>query len=150
MLAETLSLKGKTIETIAAYAQQYMDEHWQETWQQHLPEIRRVYQKAGEPAYGVYARKLFSPLEAELEQAGLTCEQSLPGQFPLSREQGPQEKRERRFWTMIRQEDGEALGTLLTHYYHDHTQLRIPQAPKMLPLAETEAAAVEQALVHGW
>jgi hypothetical protein len=58
-----------------------MNEHWQETWQQHLPEIKRVYQESGEPAYGVYAHKLFSPLEAELKQAGLTSEQGLPGGF---------------------------------------------------------------------
>ncbi len=40
-----------------------------------------MYQESDKPAYAVYARKLFSPLEAELKQAGLTCEQSLPGGF---------------------------------------------------------------------
>lgn len=130
-LAEAFSLKGKTIETVTTYSQQYLEEHWQEVWHHHLPEIEHVYKQSGDSAYGMYGRKLFQSLEDELQQASLTCEPPLPGILPLSREEwGSQEERERRFWSVLRQENGEALGTLITRFFHDHTRLRIPQAPK--------------------
>ena len=153
-LTETFSLKGKTIETVAAYSQQYLDEHWQAVWQHHLPEIEQVHKHSGDLAYGMYSRKLFRPLEDELQQAGLTCEPALPGTFPLSREAwGPQEERERRFWCVLRQENGEALGTLVTRFFHDHTGLRIPQAPQVLTLEATDAMVIavriEQSAIPG-
>jgi hypothetical protein len=142
-LAETLSCKGKTLETVATYVQQYVTSHWQDVWHDHQPEIERVYQHTGDPAYGLYSRRLFGPLQQELQQAGLTCEPALPGTFPLSREAwGPQEARERRFWCVLRQENGEALGALVTRYFHDHTRLRIPLAPQVLALPETDAMAI--------
>jgi hypothetical protein len=142
-LAETFSRKGKTLETVATYVQQYVNEHWQDVWHHHLPEIEHLYQRAGDPAYGLYSRTLFGPLQQELQQAGLTCEPALPGTFPLSREAwGPQQARERRFWCVLRQENGEALGALVTRYFHDHTQLRLPQAPQVLALPETDAMAI--------
>src|SRR5260370_11016437 len=95
-LTETFSLKGKTIETVAAYSQQYLDEHWQAVWQHHLPEIEQVYKHSGDPAYGMYSRKLFRPLEDELQQAGLTPETPFASTFPPSRENwGPQGTTER-------------------------------------------------------
>jgi len=141
-LAETFSRKGKMVETVATYVQQYVDAHRQDVWQQHLPEIEQVYQQAGDPAYGLYSRTLFRPLEEELKQTGLTCDPALPGTFPLSREQwGPEQERERRFWCVLRQENGAALGTLVTRFFHDQTRLRLPQA-KILALAETDAMAI--------
>src|SRR5712692_3713367 len=76
---------------LVAAVQQYIDEHGQEVWQQHLPKIEHVYQQSGDTAYGLYSRNLFLPLEDELKQAALSCEPALPATFPSSREQwGPQ------------------------------------------------------------
>lgn len=141
--AETFSRKGKTLEMVVTYVQQYVNDHWQDVWHDHLPEIERVYHQAGDPAYGLYSRRLFGPLEQELRQAGLTCEPALPGTFPLSREAwGSEGARERRFWCVLRLENGKALGALVTRYFHDHTRLRIPQAPQILALPETDAMAI--------
>src|SRR5260370_38583738 len=87
-LTETFSLKGKTIETVAAYSQQYLDEHWQAVWQHHLPEIEQVHKHSGDLAYGMYSRKLFRPLGGELQQAVPSRGTPPPCTFPLSSEAG--------------------------------------------------------------
>jgi hypothetical protein len=145
-LAEAIELKGRTLETIANYAQQYVDEHWQKVFQQHLPALEEIHARAGEPAYARYGQDLFRPLFNEFKQEGLICDPAaLPGTFPLSREQwGPAEERERRFWCVLHQENGGVLGTLITRYFHDHTKLRIPRAPIVLASAQTNQTAIAQ------
>jgi len=141
-LAETFLRKGQTVETVAAYVQQYLDEHGQAVWRDHLPEIEQQYQQSGNQAYGLYSQTLHRPLEEELQRAGLTCDPRLPGTFPLSREQwGPEEARERRFWCVLRRTQGEALGTLVTRFIHDETQLRMPHL-MVLPCPQTDHAAI--------
>jgi hypothetical protein len=135
--------KGKTIETVATYVQQSIDEHWRGVWEQHLPEIQQRYQHAGDPAYGLYDQTLFHPLQEELKRAGIVCDPVLPGTFPLSRGLwGPQEESERRFWSVLRQENGEALGTLITRFFLDRTRLRLPRAPQVLTLPDTDATTI--------
>lgn len=153
-LAEILTLKGRDLETVVDFIQQSVDEQWQQLWEQHLPQLEEVYRKSGDRAYAAFARILFGPIEQELRSEGLICEQSLPGTFPLSREQwGPQDARERRLWTLLRQENGEKLGTLVTRYFHDHTWLHLPQPPEVLGLQETNdfvvAVMVESSRLPG-
>ena len=141
-LAETISLRGETVETVAAYVQQYLNEHGPAVWRDHLPEIEQKYQQSGNQAYGLYSQTLHRPLEEFLLQAGLICDPRLPGTFPLSREQwGPQEARERRFWCVLRNEHEEELGTLVTRFIHDETQLRMPHLV-VLPCTQTNPAAL--------
>jgi hypothetical protein len=144
-LAETFALKGRSIETAAAYAQQYLDEHCQQILQDHRSELEAIRDQAGDRAYASYARKLFGPLYDEFKEARLTCDPGLPGSFPLSREQwGPQEQRERRFWCVLREENGAELGTLVTRFFHDHTQLRIPRSPAVLGWEQTNQTIIAQ------
>jgi hypothetical protein len=84
---EIFSRQGKTLETVRAYVQQYINAHGQKIWQQHLKELEQASQQAINAAYRLYSRTLFQPLEDELRQAGLICDPRLPGTFPLSREQ---------------------------------------------------------------
>jgi hypothetical protein len=145
---EQLSRENRTIQTVAAYLQDYVDAHWQETFQHGLDEFRRVYEKAGEPAYAAYARALFRPLEEQLKQLGISCDSGLPGSFPQSIERGPMHERDRRFWSVLRQDQGQVLGTIVTRFFHDHTQLRIPQKPIMLAAEETNSDAINQLIAH--
>jgi uncharacterized protein DUF6022 len=54
---------------------------------------------------------------------------------------------------VLRQENGEALGTLVTRFFHDHTRLRILQAPQVLALEATDAMVIavriEQSAIPG-
>jgi len=148
-LAEELSREGRTMAAVTAWAQARLDERWRSCWQAHLAEIESAYERLGEPAYGVYARELFRPVEDELRLANLTCEPMLPGAFPSSEERwGRWEERERRFWSVVRDGDGHALGTLVTRYFHDHTKLRIPRSPLVLALRETDREAITRAVLR--
>ncbi len=144
-LAETFSLKGRTLEVVATYAQQYVDEHCQQVLQENRAALEEIYARLGDPAYASYSQALFRPLFDEIREAALICDPGLPGSFPLSREQwGPQDERERRFWCVLREENGRDLGTLVTRFFHDHTQLRIPRTPIVLPLVQTNQTAIAQ------
>ena len=144
-LAKMFSLQGRTIETVATYVQQYLDEHWQQVMQRHRPELEEIRVRAGGPAYARYSQELFRPVYDELKQEGLTCDPALPGTFPLSREQwGPEEERERRFWCVLHEQGGRDLGTLVTRFFHDHTQLHIPRPPAVLAFANTNQTIIAQ------
>ncbi len=54
---------------------------------------------------------------------------------------GPEEKRERGFWCVLRNAQGEALGALVTRFIHDETQLRMPHLI-VLPCTQTDHAAL--------
>lgn len=144
-LDEAFSLKGRTIETAAAYIQQFVDEHYQQILQKHQRELEELFARVSEPAYARYSQALFQPVSDALRQAGLICEPLFPGTFPLSREQwGPQEERERRFWCVLHQQQAKDLGTLVTSLFHDHTRFRIPRRPVVLASALTDHTILAQ------
>src|SRR5579859_6273377 len=104
-LIETFADKERTIDVIAAWVQQQIDEQYQQVWHNSRHEFETLFAQAGEPAYARYSQVLFRPIAEELKQAGLTADPGFPGIFPLSREQwGPEEERERRFWCVLHQE----------------------------------------------
>src|SRR6266852_1738561 len=70
---------NKAIRTIAAYVQQYTDEHYQEQWQQEYEELLAAWKKSGERSYTLHLHKFFTPLQKELEQIGLKFAQGLHG-----------------------------------------------------------------------
>ena len=51
-------------------------------------------------------------------------------------------------WSVIEEENGVAVGTIVTKVYHDHTQLRVPRPPEVFALAETDQADIVAALSH--
>ena len=87
-LVETFSLKGRTIETTAAYVQQFVDEHYQQVLQHHRQELEELFARVSEPAYARYSQALFLPVSDELKQAGLICDPAFPGTFPSHENNG--------------------------------------------------------------
>jgi hypothetical protein len=49
-------------------------------------------------------------------------------------------------WSKIVSADGAAVGTIVTIFYHDHLQIRIPRAFDVIALAETAKGEVIEAL----
>ena len=130
---------------LARRTQSFLDENWVTVWQQHLPEVARTSEAKGEPAYGVYTRRLFAPLLAEMASHDLRSTPRLPGSFRNSEERwGPPANRERRFWSVITHRHHEAIGTLVICFFHDHTRLRVPSAPTALALTDTDPVLVCQ------
>lgn len=139
-----------TIHTVASYIRQYIREQAPVVLQENHDRLLSTFDKAGEYTYGLFARTLFEPLQEQLQRAGLIAEPSYPGHFVNSSIEywGPPEERERCLWCVIRTAQGEMLGTIVTRWFHDHTQFRVPHAPGIVVLEETEAPAIIEALSH--
>ncbi len=147
-LEEFLSEQSEiTIQTLASYIQQCIQEQWQPVLQKDQEELLRMYDNAGEgAAYGTYAHRLFQPIQEQLKQAGFSSSPSFPGRLSTSREWGPPEERERWMWSVVRPAQGAPVGTLVVRLIHDHTQFRLPSAPSVFAMKETEADAIVQAV----
>ncbi|MFD1412962.1 DUF6022 family protein [Oceanobacillus jeddahense] len=147
-LIDVMSAKGRTIEILTHYIQEYIDDQWEQVWNLNLEKLENVYVKNGDVAYGIYISKLFHPVMREIYEAGLKPKPLLPGDFRQSKESwGPWEERERRFWSVIYQENDQALGTLFTSIFHDHTCLRIPKPPKLYFMKETDSEYISRSML---
>lgn len=137
-LASLFSGDGRTAPTVAAWIRDYLDEKWLTIWNDQLRRLERAWEEVGEPAYGIYNRALFRSVQQALKEQALTCRPRLPGSFDLSEEHwGPEDHRERRMWTLLL--DGRRkLGALVTRFYHDHTELRLPEPPTLVALEESD------------
>jgi hypothetical protein len=148
-LEEVLSEQSEmTIHMLTSSIQQYIHEQWQQVLQQSQEELLRIYDKAGEAAYGTYAQRLFRPVQEQLKQAGVLSEPRFPGTLSTSREWGPLEERERWMWSVVRRAKGAPFGTIVIRFFHDHTQFRIPYPPLVLALEETGTTAIVAAFSH--
>jgi len=137
-----------TIQTLASYSRQYLQEHWEAVLHEYAEELERVFAKAGEVAYGMYGRSLLLPLLTQFSEADMTYEGA---NFSTSIEHwGPPEERERCMWCVIRtqQQPARTLGTLVFRIFHDHTRFRLPYPPALLTLAETTPLEIIEALSH--
>jgi hypothetical protein len=145
-LADRIAAHGRTVETVAAWIRSRIASDWDTAWRENLAEITDAWQRVGEPAYGLYNRELFRPIHNELPEVGLTCAPRLPGTMALSEEHwGPENFRERRMWSLlVDQQTAIPLGALVVRFYHDHTQLRLPDMPSMEAVAETDHAALRR------
>lgn len=133
--------------TIGRYVQQYVNENWEAVFQAERDEMVRLYPEIGDSVYGVYGNKLFKALHEEFKAIGLRATPKLPGSLNLSREWGNDDRdRQRWMWSKIVGSDGTAIGTLVTIFYHDHIEIRIPRVFKMMALKETSKGAVIEAL----
>ncbi|GIO14223.1 hypothetical protein J19TS2_37780 [Cohnella xylanilytica] len=143
----TAKFHETTINLLADYARQYIEDNWQQVWERHSPELEKIYERGGDSAYGFFCLKLFQPLGEEFADAGFASRPVLPGTFPQSEEHwGPWEDRERRFWSVISLANGRELGALVTRVYHDHTRLRLPRPPQVYAVGETDPHLISQAI----
>ena len=148
-LNRRLDRDGRSVATVAGWVAEQLASSWQTSWQDHLPMISQAYKRMGEPAYGLYNRELFAPIQARLTAAGLVCKPPLPGTLPLSEEDwGPEHHRERRMWTLLHDEHRTQLGAIVTRFFHDHTQLRLPEPPTAVGLCEVDHDRIRQIVVQ--
>jgi hypothetical protein len=148
-LTERLRRDGRTADTVAAWIRARLDDDWQASWQRQLPALSEAWERIGEPAYGRYNRELFRPIQRDLQAEGLSCDPRLPGNLEYSEERwGPEDFRERRMWTLLLEDDGTALGALVVRFFHDHTELRLPDKPTMEALAESDHDTIRDIVVQ--
>ena len=148
-LEELLAAQDQsTVQTLADYIQDHVHEQWRQVLEENQEELRRLFDEAGEAAYREFSRKLFQPVQEQLERAGFLSEPRFPGALSASKEWGPIEERRRWLWSVVRREGGAPLGTLVVGLFHDHTRFRIPRSPGVLGLKETDADGIVRVIVR--
>lgn len=139
--------KSRDIHTLASYIERYLAEAWEPVFIHNRDEMVRLYPEIGDSVYGIYGKHLFRALHEQFKEAGLRSTPRLPfGGFSDSREWGPEEDRQRWFWSKITTTDGSVLGTIALAFYHDHIEIRIPRPPRVMALEESSKGAVLAAL----
>jgi hypothetical protein len=138
--------ESRDIHTIARYLQRHINEHWGRVYRDCREEMIARYDEIGDSVYGIYGSRLFRPVHEQLREAGLRATPRLPGSFPMSREWGPEDDRQRWMWSKITAADGAAVGTIVTVFFHDHLQIRIPRAFEVIALEVTAKREVVKAL----
>lgn len=134
------------IHEIGQMIQQHIDENWERIYQDTHTEMVRLYDEIGDSVYGIYGRNLFKAIHDTFKENGMRAMPRLPGSFSISREWGPEDDRQRWMWSKIIGKDGKAIGTIVTVFYHDHLQIRVPRAFRIIALEETGKGEVIEAL----
>ena len=134
------------IHAIARYIQRYVDEQWQTVYRNTRDEMVARYDEIGDSVYGIYGSRLFRQIHDQLKAVGLRATPRLPGDFNASREWGAEDDRERWMWSKIATRDNTPIGTIVVVFYHDHEQIRIPRAFKIIGLEASGKREVVTAL----
>lgn len=138
--------QSSDIHTIARYIQRYINENWETVYQDCREEMVARYDDIGDSVYGIYGSRLFRHIHDQFKEARLRATPRLPGSFTISREWGLEDDRQRWMWSKIATADGAALGTIVTVFFHDHLQIRIPRAFQVIALEETTKRDVVKTL----
>jgi hypothetical protein len=132
--------------TIGRYIEQHVNEQWEVIFQNTQREMLDRYDEIGDSVYGIYGTHLFRHIHAQLKDVNLRATPRLPGNFSTSREWGTEDDRQRWMYSKITSKEGGAIGTIVTVFFHDHLQIRIPRPFKIIALTETSKGDVVKAL----
>jgi len=136
---------SRDIHTLGRYVQQHIDTQWEALYNGMHQELIDLYQEIGDSAYGVFGDRLFKPVHDQFKLNGFKAVPRLPGNFGMSREWGAEDDRQRWMWSKIVAE-GTPIGTLVIAFYHDHLQVRIPRAFRVIAIDAITKAEVIKAL----
>jgi hypothetical protein len=147
-VVELSDLERTDIAALGAFVSAQIDAHWQGILQRDGAALERLFATEGDAAYGVFQKHLFKPIKESLKAAGLKAVPNLPGDFGSSREWGNESEthQQRWMWSVILSPSGQMLGTLVNVIHHDHTAFRVPHAPEVIALRETDSSAIAAAL----
>lgn len=120
-------------------ANRYIEAEWKPLYESMHKDLTSAFAEIEDAAYGLYLDKLMTSLFENLESVGLSAMVKLEDNdfviakglvFRNSLEKwGTEDNRSRIFWNVIRDMQGNALGTLLTEIPHSHLKFDIPSAP---------------------
>lgn len=121
---------GKTIQNL-------VEEKLTEILPTRQAEFEERFRRDGDMAYGALNTELFQPVRNLLADSGLKAEPRLPGDFQESREWGNDDEthQQRWMWSMIIDQEGEAIGAIAVGSHHDHAGFRLPRSPEIVSLS---------------
>ena len=139
---------NRDIFALGRYIEQHVSENWEAVFASNRDEMIARYDEIGDSVYGIYGTRLFRPIHDQMRLVGLKAVPRLPGRFETSREWGDDDTdRQRWMWSKISHtEDGSAFGSIVTVFFHDHVQIRIPRLFQIIALKETAKNDVVKAL----
>ena len=124
------------IHTVARFIARCIRANYQRMFEQNFGHLTEPHGLMDDRVYQQYLKLLFEPVEEALRGGGFAARPALADSFAMAREWGPEHERQKWLWSKISSPTGQLLGTLLVIFYHDHTQVRIPRPPLVLPLQE--------------
>ncbi|MGF9906186.1 DUF6022 family protein [Brevibacillus porteri] len=143
------------IEEIGAEGNRYLASEWRSLYESIHEQLTAAFLEIEDAAYGLFLDQLMPAVFERLEDAGFVVSEALREDdfvigknliFRNSLEKwGTEDNRSRVFWNVIRNKEGQPIGTLLTDISHSHLKFDIPSAPVLYTLRES----VKEQIVQG-
>lgn len=135
-----------TIKEIGEEANRYIESEWKLLYESMHKDLTAAFAEIEDAAYGLYLDALMPTIFEQLESAGFSIMVKLEeNDFVIAKrlifrnsleKWGTEEHRSRIFWNVIRDRQGNPVGTLLTEIPHSHLKFDIPSAPVVYALPE--------------
>ncbi|MGG4440010.1 DUF6022 family protein [Brevibacillus fortis] len=143
------------IEEIGAEGNRFLASEWRVLYESMHEQLTAAFLEIEDAAYGLFLDQLMPAVFERLEDAGFVVSEALREDdfvigknliFRNSLEKwGTEDNRSRVFWNVIRNKEGQPIGTLLTDIPHSHLKFDIPSAPVLYTLRES----VKEQIVQG-
>lgn len=144
-----------TIEEIGAEGNRYIASEWRALYESMYVQLTAAFLEIEDAAYGLFLDQLMPVVFERLEEAGFEVSETLEEDdfvigknliFRNSLEKwGSEDNRSRVFWNVIRNKQGQPIGTLLTDIPHSHLKFDIPSAPMFYTIRES----VKEQIIQG-
>ncbi|MCR8842421.1 DUF6022 family protein [Paenibacillus sp. SC116] len=146
--------KDMTIVELGEAANKNIAFEWKGLYDSLHEQLTTAFAEIEDAAYGVYLDQLMTPLFEQLEAAGFSLMEELKEDdfviakcliFRNSLEKwGTEDNRSRIFWSVVRDESGQPMGTLLTEIPHSHLKFDIPSAPVIYSIEVSDKERIVQ------
>lgn len=143
------------IEEIGAEGNRYLASEWRSLYASMHEQLTAAFLEIEDAAYGLFLDQLMPAVFERLEDAGFVVSEALrENDFVIGKnlifrnsleKWGTEDNRSRVFWNVIRNKEGQPIGTLLTDIPHSHLKFDIPSVPVLYTLRES----VKEQIVEG-
>ncbi|MFD0587198.1 DUF6022 family protein [Paenibacillus sp. GCM10027627] len=141
-----------TIEELSQEANRYLETEWKSLYEVMYDELAAAFAEIEDAAYGLYLDRIMPPIFDQLEEAGFnTMEELKEHDFVIGKrlifrnsleKWGTEDNRSRMFWNVVRNLEGQPIGTLLTEIPHSHLGFDIPSAPVVYSVKVSEKGLI--------
>jgi len=151
--------QSMTIFEVGEVFSNYVNKQWENILDKNLAELAALFPEFEDATYGMYLDKLLPPIWKDLEKCGFQLAEELREDdfviagclnFRHSIEKakwGSPNHEKRIFWIVIKNSQGNKIGTLLFELPHSHVQFDIPAKPKFIPFESSETDEIKSLIL---